>query len=163
MNKYDKYEKIRRLCIIIGSAMLVCGCFMMLTRGNPLDEVIGYVGVTNGSGIIEVPGYKYSYNSDDEQSLTENFTVIEDAVNIPEIDYYPDDENCNIAVSYTEEYVGKPLYTVYNDSLECIIDSKSSLEMSGESGEKYYIEVSVDWGKKDRSVTVKYYFVINIK
>lgn len=159
----NKYEKIRRFCIIIGGFMAVCGAFMILTRGNPLEESIGYVGVTNGSQIIEVEGYKYSYNFSVEQSKIESFISIEDAEIIPEIDYYPNDENCNIAVSYTEEYTGKPCYSVYNDSFECLIDSETNLEIPGETGKKYFVEASVDWGEKEKNITVKYYFAINIK
>ena len=159
----SKYERIRRLCIIIGSLMVVVGAFKMLTRGNPLDESIGYVGVSNGSRIISVDGYKYSYNFDDEQSKLDSFVTIENAEVIPEIDYLINDEHCNLSVSFTDESTGKPSYAVYNESFECIIESQPDLEMPAELDKKYYIEVSVDWGDKDNNVTVKYYFAVNIK
>lgn len=143
--------------------MVVCGAFMMLTRGNPLDESIGYVGVSNGSEIISVDGYKYSYNNNDEENKTENFVTIENADEIPQIDYFPNDEKSKIEISYTEDYAGKPTYAVYDESFNCIIEAQPNLQMPGEAGKKYYIEASVDWGNEDKSVTVKYYFAINIK
>ena len=143
--------------------MVVCGAFMMLTRGNPLDEAIGYVGVSNGYEIISVDGYKYSYNTREDENKTDNFISIENAEDIPQIDYFPDDENCKIEISYTEDYTGKPTYAVYSDSFEPIIEAQPNLQMPGETGKKYYIEASVDWGDKDKNVTVKYYFAINIK
>lgn len=159
----NKYEKIRRLCIIVGSVMLVLGCYMMMTRGNPLDEMAGYVGVSNGREIISVDGYKCSYNYDDKSDKTDNFVTIEKAENIPQIDYYPTDENYKLEVSFTEDYSQKPTYKVYDESFNCIVEEQSNLQMPGEIGKKYYIELSVDWGNKSKNLTMKYYFAINIK
>jgi len=158
-----KYEKIRIFCIIIGSVMLVLGCYMMMTRGNPLDEMAGYVGVSNGKEIISVDGYKYSYNNGNNSDKTDNFVTIENAENIPEIDYYPGNDNYKMEVSFTEDYSQKPTYKVYDEDFNCIVEEQSNLQMPGEIGKKYYIELSVDWGKKNKSLTIKYYFVINIK
>lgn len=142
--------------------MVVCGGFMILTRGNPLDEYVGYVGVSNGYEIISVDGYKYSYNYGEEENKTENFVTIESADEIPQIDYFPNDKNCKIEISYTEDYTGKPTYAVYNEKFECIIKPQTKLQMPGAAGNKYYIEATVNWGTKDKNLTMKYYFAINI-
>ncbi len=158
----NKEELIRKILIFVFFAVAVVGGFLMLTRGNPLDEKIGNVYITNGIVKMEVDGYKYSYNSGDNISEVEDFVIIDKATEIPEIDYFPNDENYKLQVAYSEEYAGLS-YSVYDENFECIIDSQPSLAMPGESGKKYYIESSVDWGSKKKNVTVKYYFAINVK
>ncbi|MGN0612699.1 MAG: hypothetical protein ACI4JB_02250 [Porcipelethomonas sp.] len=156
-------DRIRKACIILGSAAAICGGFMMLTRGNPADKAIGTVVVSNGVEPIAVDGYKYSYNNGGEESRVENFVTIENAPDIPEVDYNPDSEDGGISVSYSDEYTGELSYTVYDSQFNRIVDSQPGLEMPGERGEKYYVEIGVDWGEEEKSVTVKYYFAINIK
>ncbi len=159
----SKDDKIRRLLIFIGSMMVVIGSFMVLTRGNLLDKSIGYVIITNGSQRYEVEGYKYSYNSGDDNTVIEGFTDIEQAENISELDYYPNDENSQLKISYSKKETANISYKVYDESFECVIDSQPKLDMPGEIGKKYYIEASVDWGEERKNVTVKYYFAINVK
>ena len=159
----SKDDKIRRLFILIGSLMLIVGAFMALTRGNPLDKDIGYVFLTNGTQKMEIDGYKYSYNSGDNQSEIEDFISIDKAKNIPEIDYVVNDENCQIKISYSKKDVNEIFYTVYDENFECVAERQSSLNMPGEIGKKFYVEASVNWGKGKKTVTVKYYFAINVK
>ncbi len=157
-----KDERIRKIIILIGSIMTIIGGFMMLTRGNPLDSVIGKVIITNGRERMQIDGYKYSYNKNDKSDSIETFIPITDADNIPEIDYVPDSED-QIAVSYSEKsYTGNLNYTVYDSDFNILIDNQPNLVMPAEKGKKYNIEVSVNWGEDESSVTVKYYFAINI-
>lgn len=158
-----KEELIRKILIFVFFAIAVVGGFMMLTRGNPLDKSIGNVFITNGSQRMEVEGYKFSYNNGDNVDEVEKFTSIDKAKEIPEIDYYPNDENCKLQVAYNEEYAGDLAYTVYDESFNCIVDSQPTLVMPGEFGKKYYVESSVNWGNEKKNVTVKYYFAINVK
>lgn len=157
----NKEERIRKIIILIGSVMVIIGGFLMLTRGNPLDKVIGRVIITNGVDRMEVEGYKYSYNNKNNSDKLENFIPITEADNIPEIDYHSKSDN-NIAVSYSEDYAGDLSYTVYDSDFNVLIDAQPNLTMPGENGKKYYVEIGVNWGEEKKNVTVKYYFSINI-
>lgn len=159
----NKEERIRKLLIIIGSVMLIVGAYMALTRGNPIDEKIGYVFITNGFEKMEVKGHKYSYNSGDNISEIESFVSIDNAEDIPEIDYFPDNDDCKLLISYGDDYTGELSYSVFDENFNCIIDSMPTLSMPGEAGKKYYVQSSVNWGDKKKSVTVKYYFAVNVK
>lgn len=153
-------EKLRKLIIMIASIIAVIGGYAMLTRGNPIDKMIGKLIITNGVERIQIDGYKYSYNIKDKTDINEDFITINNVENIEEIDYYPNGNN--IAISYSEEYVGDLSYTVYDSEFNAIIEKQPNLVMPGEIGKKYYIEVGVNWGSSQKNVTVMYYFAINI-
>lgn len=159
----SKEDKIRKILILIGSLMVIVGGIMILNRDNPLDKEIGYVFLTNGTQKMEVDGYKYSYNSGDKQSEIETFVSIDKAKNIPEIDYFVNDENCQIKVSYSKKDAHDISYAVYDENFDCVVDNQSALDLPGEAGKKFYVESSVNWGKGKKTVTVKYYFAINVK
>lgn len=158
----NKDDKIRKIIILVCSAMAVIGGFMMLTRGNPLDKVIGRVIITNGVERMEIDGNKYSYNNGNgDIDKIENFISIKKAENIPEIDYNSENGD-NIAVSYSESYSGDLSYTVYDRDFNVLIENQPELTISGENGNKYYVEIGVNWGDNEKNITVKYYFAINI-
>lgn len=151
----------RKVCIIIFSLVFLCGAFMMLTRGNPLDKEIGTVIITNGTERMEVSGYKVSYNSNGKIRKVEN-PDLSTVTDIPSIDYRIGQEGSGISVSYSDSYTGDLLYSVYDENMNLITEKQSSLTVSGKQGERYYTEIVVNWGNKNEYVTVKYYFIINI-
>lgn len=156
-----KEERLRKIIIIIASIIALIGGYSMLTRENPIDEMIGKVIITNGQDRIYLDGYKYSYNKKNKSDKMDDFIPIKEAKDIPEINYSPNNEN-NIAISYSDDYTGNLSYTVYDSEFNVIIDNQPNLVMPGEAGKKYFVEIGVNWGESKKNVTVKYYFSINI-
>lgn len=151
----------RKVCLAFFIAVFLCGIFMMLTRGNPLDKKIGTVIITNGSDRVEVPGYKVSYNTDGKSRQVENPDMSE-VTDIPSINYDINKEGSGISVSYSDSHTGDLLYSVYDENMNIVTENQTSLSISGKQGEKFYTEILVNWGSKDENVTLKYYFIINI-
>lgn len=151
----------RRICIVVSLLIFMCGVFMMLTRGNPLDKKIGTVVITNGTERMEVSGYKVSYNSNGKTRKVEN-PDLSTVTDIPSIDYKIGQEGSGISVSYSDSYTGDLLYSVYDEKMNLITNKQTALRISGKQGERYYTEILVNWGNKKENVTVKYFFIINI-
>jgi hypothetical protein len=157
-----KEERIRWIIIIISAAVALLGAFLIMTRGNPLDEAIGDVVVTNGRQRVVINGVKYSYNDEDSSKKSDIYVPIEKAEGIPALDYDMNDENCNISVSYSDEYTGDIIYTVYDTDFNEILTDQKNLTIPAECGKEYYISAKVNWGDEDKNVTVMYYFKINV-
>ena len=146
----------RKICIIISFAVFAIGVFMMLTRGNPLDKSIGSVIITNGKERFEVPGYTISYNTDKKTREVEHPEISDLLSDLPNISY---DEG--ISVSYSEKFADV-FYSVYDENMNPVVENQSSLKLSGNENTKYYVEILVNWGNNTESVSVKYYFIINL-
>lgn len=134
---------------------------MSLTRGNPVDKEIGTVVISNGSDKLKIEGHKFCYNSDDKKREIE-CPEISELTEIQYIEYDADGEETGLSVSFSDKYTGNVLYNVYDEKLELIEEKQESLEISGDAGTAFYIEMFVNWGDDNENVTVKYYYKIKI-
>ena len=155
-------ELIKKICTVFFILMAFAGALMIITRGNPADSAIGDVVVTNGYDRIALDCHKYSYNDKYGYRKIETFLPVDKAYNIPLLKYDQNDSGCCIAVSYSESYNGDLEYTVYDESFNIIVEPQKALAMPVKTGEKYFVEISVDWGDDDNKVTCKYYFEVEI-
>ena len=159
MKKNELIKKIFTTLFIIIAFM---GALMIIMRGDPADSAIGDVVVTNGYDRIVLDCHKYSYNDKNGSRKIDTFLSVDKAYNIPTLKYDPNDSGCSMAVSYSESYNGDLSYTVYDDGFNVISEPQTSLTMPVETGKNYYVEITVDWGEDDDTVTCKYYFEVNI-
>ena len=157
-----KGELVKKICTIFFVLMAILGALMIIMRGNPADSAIGDVVVTNGYDRIALDCHKYSYNDKDKSRTLDTFLPVDKAYNIPTLKYDPDDANCQLAVSYSESYNGKLSYTVYDESFNVIMPPQNALTLPVDTGKYYYIEITVNWGEDDYSVTCKYYFGLDV-
>lgn len=164
MNFFKKNNLQKVMAAVFGVIALL-GAIMIFNRSNPLDKSIGDVVVTNGADRIALDCHKYSYNNRNGKSLIDTFIPIEKDKKIPVIAYYPHNEDCKIAVSYSERYKGELSYNVYDSDFNPVVEEASSLTLPVEPGNIYYVSVAVDWGEddEDKTVTCKYYFSIDVK
>ena len=157
-----KKELIKKIFTGFFIMIALLGALLIITRGDPADSAIGDVVVTNGYDRSALDCHKYSYNDKNGSRKIDTFLPVDKAYNIPILKYDPNDSGCSIAVSYSESYNGELCYTVYDDSFNVVVDKQSSLTMPVENGKNYYVEIAVDWGEEDDTVTCKYYFEIDI-
>lgn len=155
-------ELIKKICTVFFIFIALLGALMIITRGDPADSAIGDVVVTNGYDRIALDCHKYSYNDKNGSRKLDTFLSVDKAYNIPMLKYDPDDPNCNVAVSYSESYNGQLSYTVYDDSFNIVMEPQPALTMPVEKGKYYYVEIVVNWGEDDDTVTCKYYFGLDI-
>ena len=99
-------------------------------------------------------GYKVSYNNGNKSRNVENPELKDVTDTLKTIDY-----GDGISVSYSDKFTDVS-YSVYDENMKPIIQNESSLKISGSEGQKYYVEILVDWGSKSESVSEKYYFII---
>lgn len=144
----------RKILIAVFFGIFLLGAFLSLTRGNQLDKSVGSVIVTNGEERFEVSGYKVSYNNGNKSRNVEN-PELKDVTDTLKTIGYGD----GISVSYSDKFTDVS-YSVYDENMKPIIQNESSLKISGSEGQKYYVEILVDWGSKSERVSEKYYFII---
>ena len=157
-----KNEIIKKVCTGFFIMIAFLGAVMIMTRGDPADSAIGDVVVTNGYDRIALDCHKYSYNDKNGSRKIDSFLSVDKAYNIPTLVYGPNDSGCDIAVSYSESYNGELGYTVYDESYNVMIEQQPSLKIPVETGKKYFVEITVNWGEDDDNVTCKYYFGLDI-
>ena len=155
-------EVIKKICTVFFIMIALLGALMIITRGDPADSAIGDVVVTNGYDRIALDCHKFSYNDKNGSRMIDTFLPVDKAYNIPTLKYDPDDPNCSVAVSYSESYNGQLSYTVYDDSFNVVIEPQPALTMPVEKGRLYYVEITVNWGEEDDTVTCKYYFCMDV-
>ena len=159
-NNVEKRERTQsRLIFLIAAAIFLIGVAGVLNRNINSNKYIGTVFVIVGSNSSELKGYKIQKQYEDK--ITEyDLPVIADIKADDSIPYFEQDSSGNTAVSFTGNYVGDVLYSVYDMNYETVYTNKTSLEIPSKNDEGYIVSMDVKWGKSKNNVTMRYYFQI---
>lgn len=153
-------EKIQgRLLFLIAAAILLAGIAGILGRNNSSDKFIGTVYVITNDDSSEIEGYKVQKQYEDK--ITEyDVQPIEEIENTFKVFEQPEEDNT--AVSFTGNYVGDVLYSVYDMDYNEIYKDATSLKIPVGVTDGYIVQIKVKWGRTKNNVTLDYYFKINL-
>ncbi len=149
----------RKMFFMIAVAVLVIGLWGAFTRKDPIEKMIGQVYLSDGENQESLKGYKVYTNWKGEKTDYDFPEISEKIDNLYNVNSSPEKNQINLL--YDKTYYGNLSYTVYDSKLNVVSENQTSLELPGNSGEIYYISISVVWGYEKNNVNMMYYFSIN--
>lgn len=159
-NSTNNKENLKsRILFIAAVIVLIAGIIGVLTRGDSVDKLIGTVFVVTDENSSEIEGYKIRKQY--EEDIKEYDIPSVDAIK-QECKAFAQNDNSNIAVSFTGHYIGDVFYSVYKFSDNTpVYENRTSLTVPVGESEGYLVKVEITWGKRKNNVIVDYYFNIN--